>query len=46
MTYIILRGCWWDIIALNIHAPTEDKIDEVKDSIYDELKYISDKFIK
>jgi hypothetical protein len=27
MLYIILRGCWCDIIVLNIHVPTEDKID-------------------
>jgi hypothetical protein len=26
MPYIILRGRWSDIIVLNIHAPTEDKI--------------------
>jgi hypothetical protein len=28
MSYIILRGRWWDIIVLNGHAPTEDKIDD------------------
>jgi hypothetical protein len=22
MSYIILRGCWCDIIILNVHAPT------------------------
>jgi hypothetical protein len=27
MSCIILRGRWWDIIVLNIPAPTEDKID-------------------
>jgi hypothetical protein len=31
MSYIILRGCWYYIIVLNVHAPTEDKIDDVKD---------------
>jgi hypothetical protein len=31
MTYILLRGCWFHIIVLNVHALTEDKID-VKDS--------------
>jgi hypothetical protein len=25
MSYIILRGRWCHIIALNVHAPTEDK---------------------
>jgi hypothetical protein len=28
LSYIILRGCW--IIVLNIHAPKEDKIDDMK----------------
>jgi hypothetical protein len=33
MSYIMLRGKWCHIIVLNIHAPTEDKADDVKDSI-------------
>jgi hypothetical protein len=28
MSYIILRGRWCNIIVLNVHAPTEDKIDD------------------
>jgi hypothetical protein len=28
MSYIILRGRWCDIIVLNVHTPTEDKIDD------------------
>jgi hypothetical protein len=24
MSYIILRGCWDNIIILNVHAPTEE----------------------
>jgi hypothetical protein len=32
MLYIILRGPWFHIIVLNVHAPTEDKTDHVKDS--------------
>jgi hypothetical protein len=36
MPYIILRGCWCDIIVLNVHAPTEDKIDDKKGQFYDE----------
>jgi hypothetical protein len=39
MSYIILRGCWYHIIVLNIHAPTEDKTDDVKDSFYEELEF-------
>jgi hypothetical protein len=30
MPYIILRGRWCDIIGLNVHAPTEDTIDDMK----------------
>jgi hypothetical protein len=29
MSYIILRGHWCDII-LNVHAPTEDNIDDIR----------------
>jgi hypothetical protein len=36
MSYIILRGCWHDIVV-NVHAQTEDKIDDVKDRFYKEL---------
>jgi hypothetical protein len=31
LSYIILRGRWCNIIVLNVHAPTEDKIDDIKD---------------
>jgi hypothetical protein len=34
MPYIILRGRWFHIIVLNVHAPTEDKSADVKDSFY------------
>jgi hypothetical protein len=46
MSYIILRGRWFRIIVLNVHAPTEDKIDDVKDSFYEELERIFNKFPK
>jgi hypothetical protein len=29
MSYFILRGCWCDIIVLNVHGSTEDKIDNM-----------------
>jgi hypothetical protein len=35
MSYIILRGRWFHIIVLNVHAPTEEFIDDVKDNCYD-----------
>jgi hypothetical protein len=34
MSYIILRGRWCDIAVLNVNAPTEDEIDDMKDSFY------------
>jgi hypothetical protein len=46
MSYIILRGCWCHVILLNVHAPTEDKVDDVKDSFYKELERMFDKFPK
>jgi hypothetical protein len=46
MSYIILRGHWCHIIVLNVHAPTEDKADDVKDSFYEELEHVFDKFPK
>jgi hypothetical protein len=38
--YITLRGPWCDIIVLNVHAPTEDKIDDMKDSFNEELECV------
>jgi hydroxypyruvate isomerase len=46
MSYIILRGRWFHIIVLNVLAPTEDKTDDVKDSFYEELEHIFNKFPK
>jgi hypothetical protein len=42
MSYIIMRGRWFHIIVLNVHAPTEDKTDDEKE----ELERILDKFPK
>jgi hypothetical protein len=41
----IPRGHWCDI-NLNIHAPTEDKIDVMKDRFCEELEHVFDKFRK
>jgi hypothetical protein len=46
MPYIILRGPCYDIFVLNVHAPTEDKIDDGEDSFYEELECVLDKFPK
>jgi hypothetical protein len=40
MSCIILRGRCCDNILLNVHAPTEDKINNVKNSFYEELERI------
>ena len=34
---IILKGRWCDIV-LNVHAPTENKDDDNKDSFYEEIE--------
>jgi hypothetical protein len=46
MSYIILRGRWCHIIVLKVHAPTEDKTDDVKDSFYEKVERVFDKFPK
>jgi hypothetical protein len=45
MSYIILTGRWCDISVLNVHAPTEDKSDDI-DRFYKELECVFDKFLK
>jgi hypothetical protein len=37
MSHIILRSCWCNIIVLNVHAPCEDKSDDVMNSSCEEL---------
>jgi hypothetical protein len=46
MWYIILRGRWFHIIVLNVHAPREDKIDGVKYSFREKLERMFDQFPK
>ncbi|PNF17039.1 hypothetical protein B7P43_G00842 [Cryptotermes secundus] len=46
ISYIILKGRWCDIIVMNVHAPTEDKIDDIKDGFYEELEHVFDNFTK
>jgi hypothetical protein len=46
MSYIILRGRWCNIIVLNVHAPTEEKFDDIKDRFYEELEQVFDKLLK
>jgi hypothetical protein len=44
--FIVLRGRWCNIIVLNVHAPSEDKSDDSKDSFYGELEHVLDNFPK
>jgi hypothetical protein len=44
--HIILRGRWCNIIVLAVHAPTEDKIDDIKDRFCEKPEHLFDKFLK
>ena len=33
ITYIVLRGGWWNIIVLSVHAVSEEKSDDAKESL-------------
>jgi hypothetical protein len=46
MAYIVLRGCWFNVIVLNAHAATEEKGDISKDSFCEELEEVFDHFPK
>jgi exonuclease III len=46
VSYIILRGRWCDITVLNVHAPTDNNIDDVKSRFHEELEHMFDKFPK
>jgi exonuclease III len=46
MPYIMLIGHWCHIIVLNVYAPTEHETDDVKNSFYEELERVFDKFPK
>jgi exonuclease III len=44
--YITLNGRWCDTFVLNVHAPTEDKDDVIKDSFYEELEEVFSQFLR
>ena len=46
LSYIVLRGRWHNIIVLNVHAQSEEKNDESKDSFYEKLEQVFDHFPK
>jgi hypothetical protein len=45
MSYIILRDSWYDVIVLNVYAPTVDKTDDMKDSFFEKLECEFDTFL-
>ena len=44
--YIVLRGRWSNIIVLKVHAPSEKKSDDSKDSSYEEFEQALEHFPK
>jgi hypothetical protein len=44
MSYITLKDRCCDIAVLNVHAPTVDKDNIIKDSFYEELEQVFDQF--
>jgi hypothetical protein len=46
MSCITLKGRRCHIIVLNVHAPTKDQTDDVKDSLYKEFELVFNKFPK
>ena len=46
VSHIVLRGCWCNIIVVNVHATSEEKSEESKDRFYEELEQVFDHFTK
>jgi hypothetical protein len=44
MSYIDLRGPWFNIVVLSVHSSSEEKSDDSKDSRYGELEQVFDHF--
>jgi len=40
MSYIVLRGRWFNVIVLNVHAPSDEKSGDSNDSFYGELDQV------
>ena len=38
------KGSMCDIVVLNVHAPSEDKDDDIKDSFYENIERLFDQF--
>ena len=46
MSVCVLRGRWCNTIVFNVHASSEEKNCEPKDSVYEELEQVFDHFPK
>jgi hypothetical protein len=46
LSYIMLRGCWCNIIIVNVRATADNKSDVMKDSFYKELECVFYQFPK
>jgi hypothetical protein len=46
VSYMVLRGRWCNVTVLNAYAPTEEKSDDLRDSVYEELEQVFDYFPK
>jgi hypothetical protein len=46
MSYIILRSSWCVIFVLNVHAPPENKVENMKSRFCEELEGVLDIFLK
>jgi len=40
-----VRGHWCDIVVLNVHAATDNKSDDTKDSLYNALEHTFSQFL-
>jgi hypothetical protein len=45
-SYIVLRGRWCDSAFMNAHTPIEEKSDDSKESVCEELEQVFDQFPK
>jgi len=46
LSYIVLGGRWHNTIVVNVHAPSGEKSEELKDSFYEELEHVFNHFPK
>jgi hypothetical protein len=46
MLYIVLRCCWCNIIVLNVHTSSQEKIYDTKDGFDEELEQVFHRFPK